>query len=419
MSRLAIVGSGIAGLGLAYYLRDQFEITIYEKDTRVGGHTNTVAVPEGGVDIPIDTGFMVFNHETYPNLIRLFAELKVPTKKTDMSFSVQHVPRHLEFAGASFNRLFGDRKNLLNLSFWSMLRQLDRFNKEGTQALLDPACAAMSLLEYVRKRNYGDDFLNCYLVPMSSALWSTAPDKILNFPAKTLLRFFQNHGLLGVTTQHQWWTVEGGAREYVKRLLATLPSEPRLRKAVNKVKRSARGVQLSTTDGDCETYDKVVLACHADQALAVLDQPTEKEKCLLSGFSYQRNETLLHMDSSVMPNQRRCWASWNYRLDSHGASTHYWMNSLQDVSRKKNFFVTLNGEHLVNQDKVLRRMTYHHPLFDLNAIEAQEKLPELNASAYKEQVYFCGSYFGYGFHEDALTSSLNLAKQLMGNAVCL
>jgi len=212
MSRLAIVGSGIAGLGLAYYLRDQFDITIYEKDGRVGGHTHTVVVPEGAADIPIDTGFMVFNHETYPNLIRLFAALKVPTKKTDMSFSVQNIPRQLEFAGASFNRLFGDRKNLLNLSFWKMLIQLDRFNKEATQALEDPDCATMTLMQYVRKRNYGDDFLNWYLVPMSSALWSTAPDKILNFPAKTLLRFFQNHGLLGATTQHQWWTVEGGSR---------------------------------------------------------------------------------------------------------------------------------------------------------------------------------------------------------------
>jgi len=188
---------------------------------------------------------------------------------------------------------------------------------------------------------------------------------------------------------------------------------------VTEVRRSARGVKVSTIDGDCQIYDKVALACHADEALALLHDPSETEIRLLSAFSYQRNETLLHVDASVMPNQHRCWASWNYRLDSRGASTHYWMNSLQDVSRKTNYFVTLNGEHLVDKNKVLRRMTYHHPLFDLKAITAQEKLPELNASTQKEQVYFCGSYFGYGFHEDALTSSLNLAKQLIGNAVCL
>lgn len=299
-----------------------------------------------------------------------------------------------------------------------MLSQLDRFNKEAPQALLDPAWAKMNLLDYVKQRNYGNDFLNFYLVPMSSAVWSTSPDKILYFPAQTLLRFFQNHGLLGATTQHQWWTVDGGSREYVKRLIATLPSVPRLRTAVIKVRRSNRGVQLSTIDGKCETYDKVVLACHADQALSVLEDPIEKERRLLSAFSYQRNETLLHVDSSVMPTQRRCWASWNYRLDDRGASTHYWMNSLQDVSHKKNYFVTLNGEVIVDSKKILNRMTYDHPLFDLNAIAAQEKLPELNSSPYRDQVYFCGSYFGYGFHEDALTSSLNLAKQLTGNAVC-
>lgn len=418
MNRLAIVGSGIAGIGLAYYLRDQFDITVYEKNNRVGGHSNTAVVTEGGVDIPIDTGFMVFNYETYPNLIRLFAELKVPTKKTDMSFSVQNLPMNLEFAGASFNRLFGDRKNLFNVKFWKMLSQVDRFNKEAKEALSDPHYASMSLVDYAQARDYGYDFLNCYLLPMSGAVWSTPPEKMLNFPVLTLLRFFQNHGLLGVSTQHQWWTVEGGAGEYVKRLLAALPSLPRLRDEVIEVRRSQRGVRVTTNIGDSALYDKVVLACHADEALKILSDPLEKERRLLAAFKYQRNDTLLHVDRAVMPRQRRCWASWNYRLDEFGASTHYWMNGLQNVSRNKDYFVTLNGEHLVDKNRVLSRMTYHHPLFDMNAIEAQKQLPELNSYSYNDQVFYCGSYFGYGFHEDALTSSLNLVKQLVGSALC-
>ena len=276
----------------------------------------------------------------------------------------------------------------------------------------------MSLLEYVQARKYSNDFLNCYLVPMSSALWSTAPDKILNFPATTLLRFFHNHGLLGVSGQHQWWTVEGGAIEYVRRLLAHLPGLLRLEAAVVQVRRGHLGVQVITEGGECEVYDKVALACHADEALAMLHQPDEKERQLLGAFSYQQNETLLHLDSTIMPRHKRCWASWNYRLDPKGASTHYWMNSLQDVSPHRNYFVTLNGGHLVEPSSILKRMTYHHPLFDLGAIEAQKQLPELNRNSPNDQVFFCGSYFGYGFHEDALTSSLALAALLAGSAVC-
>ena len=418
MMRLAIVGSGIAGLGLAYYLRDYFEVTILEKEDRPGGHTNTIQVLEGDKSVSIDTGFMVFNHETYPNLLRLFSELGVPTKKTDMSFSVQNLSRNLEFAGASFNRLFGDRKNLLNLSFWKMLTQIERFNKESVKALLEPRYASMTLRDYVRTRNYGEDFLNSYLIPMSSALWSTSPQKMLDFPAKTLLRFFQNHGLLDVSTQHQWWTVEGGAREYVKRLLATLPDVLRLQKSVIRVSRGPRGVELVTSDNESAIFDKVAFACHADEALEILHAPSEKERSLLEAFSYQQNKTLLHVDTNVMPRQRRCWASWNYRLDERGASTHYWMNSLQNVSDKCDYFVTLNGDHLVQEDKIIKRISYAHPLFDFKAIKAQEQLSALNSCAPNDQIFFCGSYFGYGFHEDALSSSLDLANQLMRTAVC-
>jgi predicted NAD/FAD-binding protein len=412
MNRLAIVGSGIAGLGLAYYLRDQFEITVYEKNDRPGGHSYTVEVPENGVNIPIDTGFMVFNQTTYPNLVGLFNELNVPIMKTDMSFSVQNLLAHLEFSGASFDRLFGNRKNLFSLEFWKLLLQIDRFNKEAKEGLSNQIYERMSLRDYVRARNYGDQFLNDYLVPMSSALWSTYPSRVLNFPARTLLRFFQNHGLLGQNTQLQWWTVKGGAQEYLKRLLAALPGLPVLSNAVTRVQRKEHNVTVNTKNGESQVYDKVALACHADEALDLLTEPLEKERRLLGAFAYQRNETLLHTDCAVMPEQKRCWASWNYRLDKQGASTHYWMNSLQNVSKRKNYFVTLNGEHLVDASAVLKRITYHHPLFDKKAIEAQEQLSELNSSPENNQIFFCGSYFGYGFHEDALTSSLQLAQEL-------
>jgi len=418
MTRLAIVGSGIAGLGLAYYLRNQFEITIFEKNDRLGGHTNTISVSEGDQQIPIDTGFMVFNHVTYPNLVKLFSELEVPMKKTDMSFSVQHLAQKLEFSGASFERLFGDRRNLLNLKYWKMLLQIDRFNKEATQALEDPEVAGMSMREYVKSRNYGNDFLNNYLVPMSSALWSTPPQKIIEFPVISLLRFFHNHGLLGVDTQHQWWTVDGGSVEYLKRLRNKLTAITRVAKGVQQVKRGMRYVSVTTNDGATTPFDLVAFACHADEALSILADPSDKERLLLSAFSYQQNDTLLHTDESVMPKERRCWSSWNVRLENERSSTHYWMNSLQGVSQTTDYFVSLNAGHIIDPAKVKTYISYQHPVFDLGALRAQRVLPELNLQSPRKQVFFCGSYFGYGFHEDALTSSLNLASVLQEAAIC-
>ena len=419
MNSLAIIGSGIAGLGLAYYLRNQYQVTIYEKNSHIGGHSNTVDITEDEKSIPIDTGFMVFNRQTYPHLLRLFSELKVPTKMTDMSFSVQNISKQLEFAGASFNRLFGDRKNLLNLQFWKMLMEINRFNSEASENLFNAKYANMSLLNYVKARNYGDDFLNCYLIPMSSAIWSTPAEKIINFPAVTLLRFFYNHGLLGTANQHQWWTVEGGAKEYVKRIVSALPSIPRIDSEVIEVSRAADRVYVITSSGNCQSYDKVVLACHADEALNILREPLEAERRLLGAFLYQPNEALLHTDINVMPRNKRCWASWNYRLDQHSNSTHYWMNSLQAVSKKKNYFVTLNGNKIVDERQILKRIIYHHPLFDSKAIKAQEQLmDDLIYNSHQNQVFFCGSYFGYGFHEDALSSSLKLAEYLSGGVLC-
>ena len=414
MTKLAIVGSGIAGLGAAYYLREYFDLTIFEQNSYLGGHTNTVDVIENQAAIPIDTGFMVYNEVTYPHLTRLFKELGVESQMTDMSFSVQHKQSGLEYAGASYDRLFGDRKNILNLRFWRMLLQLDRFNKEAASALKNPDSSEMSLGQYIEEYSYGDDFTNLYIVPMCSALWSTPPDKMLDFPAVTMLRFFQNHGLLGVDTQHQWWTVVGGAREYVKLLLGKLRTKPLVNCQVIKVAREARQVAVTTVDGNVSYFDKVILACHADESLKLLDNANPIEKSLLSAFQYQKNFVTLHTDQAVMPLARRCWSSWNYRLESNGteASTHYWMNSLQKVSQTKNYFVSVNGGHLINEGAIKKRITYAHPLFSLEAIKAQSELPRLNCNPENEQIYFCGSYFRYGFHEDALASAFELSRLL-------
>ena len=419
MSGLAIIGAGIAGLGLAYHLRKDFKLTIYEKDHRAGGHAHTVDIRENEQELPIDTGFMVFNHATYPELLKLFNQLRVPMKMTDMSFSVQHKSENVEYSGASFDRLFGQRTNLFNIRFWKFLMEIDRFNKEAAETLSDSESLTLSLKQYVEARSYNPDLLNLYLIPMTGALWSAPPEKMLHFPAITLLRFFRNHGLLGAKTQHQWWTVDGGSKVYVQKILDQLPADIQLGCSAVSVKRGNRKVSVVDSHGQTRDYDHVVFACHADQALSLIESPRAEEREILGAFAYQCNDTVLHSDASVMPQEKRCWASWNYRLDSQGSSTHYWMNSLQDLSKNENYFVTLNGSHFIDSRRIHKRMEYHHPLFDLKALQAQQRLPDLNKNSYREQLFFCGSYFGFGFHEDALRSSVELASLLSGRAACL
>lgn len=418
MNRLAIIGGGVAGLGLAYKLRHSFDLVLYEKDNRAGGHSHTVDIEEKDRTIPVDTGFMVFNQVTYPHLLQLFKELDVPMKKTDMSFSVQLKSDNLEYSGASFDRLFGDRKNMLSPRFWKFLLEIDRFNKDGLKTEEDLFWSEMSLKDYATARNYSKDLVNRYLIPMTGALWSAPPEKMMAFPAITLLRFFRNHGLLATETHHQWWTVDGGARVYVDKILKQLGDATKIGCGAVEVTRDSKAVRVKDADGEEREFDQVVFACHADQALNLLKNPREEERDILSAFSYQRNDTTVHTDSFVMPHHKRCWASWNYRLANDGSSTHYWMNSLQNVSDRENYFVSLNADHMIDQKKVLRRMVYHHPLFDLPALEAQKKLPELNRNSYKDQIFYCGSYFGFGFHEDALRSSIQLAELLTGSRVC-
>ena len=420
MKRLAIIGTGIAGLGCAHFLHRRADLTLYEKNAYAGGHSNTISVSEPDRQVPIDTGFMVFNEVTYPNLTRLFRELGVATRPAPMSFSVQHMPTGLEFCGSSLNHLFAQRKNVFRPRFWKMLSQINRFNSQAPGALSAPEFQNHTVSQYVQERGYGEDFLKFYLIPMSAAVWSTPPEQMLDFPAVTLLRFFHNHGFLGLHTQHPWLTVANGAKAYVERLTAPFRNRIRIRRGAAAVRRVNGGVQVVEVSGQSDIFDQVIMACHADESLNLLADAEDEECALLGEFKYQPNSALLHTDATVMPKSKLCWASWNYRMAPRSdgkatSSTIYWMNQLQNVSDRQNYFVSINGENSVNPNNVLQRIQYEHPLFNLGAIRAQKELPKLNAR--RTNVFFCGSYFRYGFHEDAFTSALDLCRTLTGERI--
>jgi predicted NAD/FAD-binding protein len=419
--RIAVIGTGVSGLSCAWGLRDIADLTLFESEKRPGGHTNTVAVEENGRQIPIDTGFIVFNKVTYPNLCRLFGELGIAIKPSEMSFSVQHAASGLEYNGMGLNKLFAQRRNIGNLRFLMLIAEIMRFFRVGRKWLRDESEGASSeeradldsedLATFCKRHGFGRDFLDLYLIPMSSAVWSTEPGRILDFPASTLLHFFHNHGFLGVTTHHPWFTVDGGARTYLEKMLEVL-GQPRLGDPVVAVEEQEDGAWITTASGVRERFDAVVLASHADQSLRLLAHPTEEQQRLLSAFHYQRNEASLHTDPSVMPMRRLAWASWNFRVelgpDGHQrAATHYWMNALQRVSRNQDYFVSLNSDDRIDPARLLYRTTYDHPVFTLDAIRAQKELPKLNHTG---RLYFCGSYFRYGFHEDACKAGFDAAK---------
>lgn len=414
--RIAIVGTGIAGMGTAWQLRQSAHITLIERDPRPGGHTNTVTIDEDGTTVPIDTGFIVFNHATYPNLVELFRELGVVTKPSEMSFSVRHEPADLEYNGMGLDKLFSQRRNILRPRFHALVLAIMRFFRVARAALENPADLECTVAEFVERHRLGKDFLEFYLVPMSSAVWSTEPARMLDFPALSLIRFFQNHGFLGVTTHHPWFTVSGGSQTYRDKILAAF-DPVRLPAKVVGVCEGDTSARIRLEDGTELDFDRVVIAAHADEALAMLESPDPLQQRLLEAFRYQRNTATLHTDPSVMPRARRAWAAWNYRVESQPgggtrATTHYWMNALQGVSKKKNYFVSINGTESIPDSAVLYRTVYEHPVFTLEAMRAQRELPLLNSRSPDQRVFFCGSYFRHGFHEDAYSSAVDLARVL-------
>jgi predicted NAD/FAD-binding protein len=413
--RLALIGTGISGMACGYFLHRKYDLTVYEQNRYIGGHTNTVSVEEEGREIFIDTGFMVYNEVTYPNFTKLLDGLNVPTRPTTMSFSVQHVPSGLEYCGSGIAGLFAQRQNLINPSFLSMLYQVDRFNRESAEILEKGNYDRCTLREYVADRKYGSDFMEKYLIPMSSAVWSTPREQMMDFPATTLLRFFYNHGFLGLHTQHPWRTIVGGSKTYRDRLIAPFSDRILTGRAARKVWREEKTIRVGDSIGDTREFDAVIFACHADQTLRLLADPTLDESRLLPAFPYQKNIATLHTDTTVMPKTRQAWSSWNYRVTPNGhpessaASTIYYMNSLQKVSQKRDYFVSINDQGTVRDEKILLQLEYEHPVFHLQAVDAQKELQKLNQSG---RTFFCGSYFSNGFHEDGLNAALEVCRKL-------
>ena len=419
MQTIAIIGTGISGMSAGYFLRGMFDITFYEKEDYAGGHTNTLTVKEGDEDIYIDSAFMVYNEPTYPLLTRLFKELNVETKTTSMSFSVQHLPSGLEYCGTGFNGLFAQRLNLFNPPYIRMLLEIDRFRKEAIEVLDNPSLSSWTLSRYIRTKGYSEDFLQKFLIPMSSAVWSTPVDAMLEFPAESLVRFFNNHRFLSLEGQLAWRTCVGGSRQYREKLMTAFNPRVWTKRAAVKIKREAGKVTVMDSTGQSASYDKIILACHADEALKLLTDPTVLESSLLSKFPYLVNKATLHTDERVMPKLKKVWSSWNNRIENDrlgasATSTIYWMNSLQGVSKKKNYFVSINDPGLIDRHKIIWEKNYTHPLFTVETQEAQPHLHELNQN---RTTFFAGAYFYFGFHEDGLRAGLEAARAVAGAEV--
>ncbi|MGI9238013.1 MAG: NAD(P)/FAD-dependent oxidoreductase [Woeseiaceae bacterium] len=403
--RVAVVGTGIAGNTAAYKLRDRYDVTVFEAAGYVGGHTNTVDVMEDDHSLAIDTGFIVFNDRTYPNFIEVLDEIGQPSQPSEMSFSVHSANGQLEYNGSSLNGLFAQRRNLLRPSFYRMVRDILRFNRE---ALLDIGSGAehLTLGEYLSDRSYGVEFTNHYVVPMAAAIWSAEPVSVLDIPAKFLVRFFQNHGLLQLENRPQWRVIQGGSREYVKRLVQGHRDTIRLNTPVRSIRRFSDRVEVFTSDGGSEAFDYVFLACHSDQALALLEQPTDSERSVLSAIRYQDNVAVLHTDEGALPRRKRAWAAWNYYVpeDLRGrVAVSYNMNILQRLDARSTYVVTLNDDSRIDPEKIIRRIQYQHPIFNQETIAVQGRQAELNT----DRTFYCGAYWRNGFHEDGVVSALD------------
>ncbi|MGD9859515.1 MAG: NAD(P)/FAD-dependent oxidoreductase [Marinobacterium sp.] len=416
--KIAVIGSGISGLSAAWLLNRQHDVTLFEKDDRPGGHSNTVTVATEEGDLAVDTGFIVYNPVNYPNLVEFFRTLGVPSMKTDMSFGVSINSGALEYSGCGLAGVFAQKRNLLRPGYWKMLADLMRFYREASDLIDDPEVQPQTLGEMLNSRGYGRAFIYQHLIPMGAAIWSTPADQMLDYPAVTFLRFCQNHGLVQLKDRPQWRTVAGGSREYVQRVCDELKGGVRLNSRIHRIHRRGGQAVVEFMHGESESFDHVVLACHADQALALLADPSPDEKRLLSCFPYQRNRALLHTDAALMPRREAAWASWNYLTDSHSPdslpraiSVTYWMNRLQHLPQQHPVFVTLNPVEEPAEGKILRSFLYDHPVFNLDSIAAQKELWSLQG---KQNTWFCGAYFGYGFHEDGLQSGLAVAEQLGG-----
>lgn len=412
--KIAVIGTGISGLSAAWLLSQKHDVTVFERAPRLGGHSHTVSVSLHEGSFPVDIGFIVYNEVTYPNLTALFNHLGVPTEASDMSFAVSMESGALEYSGSSLGALFAQKRNLVRPRFWSMLRDLLRFYREAPLDLSRLKDTGVTLGAYLSANGYGAAFRDDHLLPMACAVWSAPASILQNYPAAAFIRFCENHGLLKISDRPVWRTVTGGSKTYVEKIAETFDGRIRLGADIISVRRSHDAVAIEERTRGVSHFDHVVIACHADQALSLLADPAHEERRLLGAFRYSQNEIYLHTDEALMPKRRAAWSSWNY-LDGASAadrvSVTYWMNRLQNIPCETQLFVTLNPKRVPREDSILHRQMFEHPIFDPQAMAAQSQLWSLQG---RRRTWFCGAYFGSGFHEDGLQAGLAVAEQLGG-----
>ena len=407
--RIAVIGSGISGLSAAYYLSKKFKVDLFEKEDHFGGHSYTYNIEENDKIVPVDLGFIVFNELTYPNLINLFKDLKVPYEKSDMSFSVSVKETNIEYGGKDLNSLFCNKKNILNLNFLKMIKDIISFYKSAPNFLKNDS-ENISLGDFLDNYKVSDYFKNYHIIPMVAAIWSMPFSKAKDMPLKLFINFFINHGLFKLKNRPQWFTVTGRSKNYVSKILPLISGEHYKNYKVKKIIRSENNVRLSIgANEDFLDYDAVILACHANESLALLSEPSELEQKLLSEFQYVTNTAFLHTDEELMPKNKSAWSSWNSisKKDLTNTCVTYWLNQLQNLKTSKNYFLTLNPIQNIEQDNIIKRVIFTHPYFNLKNTLLQKELKNLQG---KSRTWYCGSYFGYGFHEDGLKSALEVAK---------
>lgn len=423
--KIAIIGAGIAGLGSAYFLHKEYEIVIFEKDNEAGGHAHTAYVEEDGEKIPINTAVVVHNEANYPYFSRLLKELGVSTELVTSTVGFQHTPSGLEYAVPHINQIFAQRRNIINIPFVLMLREILRFGKIAPEVLGGGQFADMTVSDYTKYRKFSAAFLERYLIPAAAALWSADPQLIRDFPIVSLVRYFDNHHILRAMPntpddqRYAWRGFIGGTNVYRDKLISHFPKAMRLNAGVKTVKRLPEGVEIITDNDEILRFDRVILACHADEALSLLRDPTSVETELLGRFRYKANTVTLHTDESVMPKNKRAWATYNSRLSyiSDGSlqiEQNYHMNLLQNLTTTKNYFLAVSSDHGIDPAKILQKFSYSHPIYSVEAVGAQKRLSELNGNG---RTYFCGSYFRYGFHEDAFVSALEVCRSIIGEAI--
>lgn len=404
-----MIGGGISGMLAAYLLSPDHDVTVFEADSYIGGHTHTVPVTVQGKTYAVDTGFIVFNAWTYPNFIQLLNHLEVTSQPSSMSFSVSCEKTGLEYNGTTINTLFAQRRNLFRLSFHRMWRDILRFNRTAI-AILHDETYSLTLGEYLAAHEYSREFIEHYLIPMGASIWSAEPRQMRQFPMRSFVHFFHNHGMLSVNRRPEWRTVVGGSQSYARALTRPYRDRIRLNYPVRGVSRQSDRVIITFPHAESECFDAVVMATHSDQALALLTDASPRERDILGAIPYQENEVVLHTDESVLPCRRLAWASWNYHIprEEHGRVTMtYNMNLLQNLDAPVTFCVTLNRTNVINPSKIIRTFTYHHPIYTHTAVAAQQKYESINGV---NRTYFCGAYWGYGFHEDGVKSALAVGK---------